>query len=1019
MSNYKKYLIYKNKYLDLKNQIGGLSFCQKAYKNVHGTCWAVAIQTMFTFGQATSNDLKTVMESIYLDSQELSFDEIKGKKKKFIDERIHSVQYNRLLNSFYRLLNDSHPEFFYIGYKREYLKNILNKFIDRYYSKVLEINNTRKPEDIDDENNTERCELVIAQNFKKVFDYQLLNYLNLNKMGEYAGNIISEYLFFNLLSVFFLDYKVSFKLYYDFRSIKFDPINDLGILIRVQNHMCCLYICDGEQKYYDDNNKQVFKCNWIEILQKSENLYIEVNENLRFIDYSSYENKHNLIKIKDLILVSKHTIDSDLDLEIKKILNFSKFNLSDFKSREIQYIIGNMFYNNSYNGVARNWAEAVQWYRHAAEQGDSNSMRMLGWILSEGKDGVPQDKEEAIHWYQIASEKGDKIASFLLADMFEKKTMQFYHLAAEQGDIESQFKLAKLLLNDQKIEEAKKWFKIAAEKGNVDAQYYLGDKYYKGDIFEKNDSEADVWYRRAAKQGHIEAQFKLGDYYNSFTKNQDALQWYQSAADKGHAGAQFKLGEMYDSGKVAEIQQTQSYDFDFDIFTYRSVERQKILHKLKAVELYTLAAKQGHVEAQKKIDIINYNKELDLANKGNPDSQNNVGIMLWKGKGVAKNYNEAIKFFRYAVDQGNSDASNNLGMMFWSDADDEGGQRQRDNKEALKFFRIAVAKNHPDAYSNLGDMYEGGEGVDEDKCEAERLNLLAVKYGNLEAQKNLDRLLFKKEHILANQGNAEAQYKLASMYYDGTGVWRGPNLEEAARWFKLAAENGLPKAQNKLGDLYSNVVEMTGVAHDDKEAVRWYKLAVAKGHPEAHVNLGTMYEDGRGGVNKDYCEAERLYHLAVKYGNRKAQKNLDNLLFKKEHILANQGNAEAQYKLASMYYSGEGVTQNPEEAVRWCKLAAEQGLPIAQNKLGDLYSNVVTIGVAHDDKEAVRWYRLAVEQGYADAQFNLGYMFENGLGVAHDDKEADRLYILAAKQGHYHAIRHSRRLRHMSTLINS
>ncbi len=202
-SNYKKYLIYKNKYLELKNQIGGLSFCEKAYKNILGTCWAVAIQTMFTFGQATSKDLKTVMESINLDPQELSLDEIKEKKKKFINERISYVQSNRLLNSFYRLLNDYHPDFFYIGYKREYLKNILNKFIDRYYSKVLEINNTIKSEEIDDEKNPERCELVIAQNFKKVFDYKLLNYLNLNNIEEYGGNIITEYLFFNLLSVFF------------------------------------------------------------------------------------------------------------------------------------------------------------------------------------------------------------------------------------------------------------------------------------------------------------------------------------------------------------------------------------------------------------------------------------------------------------------------------------------------------------------------------------------------------------------------------------------------------------------------------------------------------------------------------------------------------------------------------------------------------------------------------------------------------------------------------------------------
>ena len=33
-----------------------------------------------------------------------------------------------------------------------------------------------------------------------------------------------------------------------------------------------------------------------------------------------------------------------------------------------------------------------------------------------------------------------------------------------------------------------------------------------------------------------------------------------------------------------------------------------------------------------------------------------------------------------------------------------------------------------------------------------------------------------------------------------------------------------------------------------------------------------------------------------------------------------------------------------------------------------------------DDAEAVRWYRLAVEQGDADAQFHLGFMYAIGLG---------------------------------------
>jgi TPR repeat protein len=56
-------------------------------------------------------------------------------------------------------------------------------------------------------------------------------------------------------------------------------------------------------------------------------------------------------------------------------------------------------------------------------------------------------------------------------------------------------------------------------------------------------------------------------------------------------------------------------------------------------------------------------------------------------------------------------------------------------------------------------------------------------------------------------------------------------------------------------------------------------------------------------------------------------------------------------------------------------------------------------GVAQDDAEAVRWYRLAAAQGVAVAQCNLGFMFEKGRGVAQDDAEAVRWYRLAAAQG--------------------
>ena len=37
-------------------------------------------------------------------------------------------------------------------------------------------------------------------------------------------------------------------------------------------------------------------------------------------------------------------------------------------------------------------------------------------------------------------------------------------------------------------------------------------------------------------------------------------------------------------------------------------------------------------------------------------------------------------------------------------------------------------------------------------------------------------------------------------------------------------------------------------------------------------------------------------------------------------------------------------------------------------------------GVPQDYAEAVKWYRLAADQGMGEAQYNLGVMYKNGLG---------------------------------------
>ena len=61
---------------------------------------------------------------------------------------------------------------------------------------------------------------------------------------------------------------------------------------------------------------------------------------------------------------------------------------------------------------------------------------------------------------------------------------------------------------------------------------------------------------------------------------------------------------------------------------------------------------------------------------------------------------------------------------------------------------------------------------------------------------------FRETLQLAEQGNAEAQNNLGTMYYTGQGAHQ--DYAEAFRWYRKAAEQGDVQAQYNLGLMYYN-----------------------------------------------------------------------------------------------------------------------------------------------------------------------------------------------------------------------
>ena len=65
--------------------------------------------------------------------------------------------------------------------------------------------------------------------------------------------------------------------------------------------------------------------------------------------------------------------------------------------------LGKAFFLGTF-GLTKDEAEAVKWYRKAAEQNHAEAQYNLGWRYADGR-GVPKDEAEAVKWFRRAAEQ--------------------------------------------------------------------------------------------------------------------------------------------------------------------------------------------------------------------------------------------------------------------------------------------------------------------------------------------------------------------------------------------------------------------------------------------------------------------------------------------------------------------------------------------------------------------------------------------------------------------------------------
>ena len=123
---------------------------------------------------------------------------------------------------------------------------------------------------------------------------------------------------------------------------------------------------------------------------------------------------------------------------------------------------------------------------------------------------------------------------------------------------------------------------------------------------------------------------------------------------------------------------------------------QSIFYLFVAITFFQITACSEVTDPKKAFDSGNYetalNLWLPLAENGDADAQNYLGIIYYLGLGTQKNYKKALEWYGRAAKAGHADAQRNYGDMI-----NFGRGTHKDNYEAYKWYFAASQQGNEKA----------------------------------------------------------------------------------------------------------------------------------------------------------------------------------------------------------------------------------------------------------------------------------------------------------------------------------
>ena len=423
--------------------------------------------------------------------------------------------------------------------------------------------------------------------------------------------------------------------------------------------------------------------------------------------------------------------------------------------------------------------KAHAYYLQAATAGEIDAQAILGNNYINEK-GVERNIEEGLRWTQLAAEQNQPVALGTLGACYEtgtgmphdmQKAVELYHKNAELGNSMGMSNLATCFLYGKGVqkdyEQAFLWSQQGANLGDPNSAIIQACCYLEGMGIPKDIDKALHIIQQEIKKNNPHAFSMMGNLYlkgiGRPKSETEALKYYRLAAERNDAESLQQLETMYAEGYGGlEKNETEAF---------RYYERATNLGNSEGQYRTAIAYLEGKMVQPDTMAVVEYT--LQSAHQEHEEAVNLMGYLNQYGIGMPVNLEYAHNWYQHAVELGSAQGACNLGLLYYQSTEAE-----KLADEILQLIQTAAVADIPAAKGLLGKFQLEGWHMEKN-----------IEEGFLNLQKG------------ANSGTM-LQFKMGECYEYGIGVEK--NLDEAIRWYQIAAQQGLQAAIDKVEELQKN-----------------------------------------------------------------------------------------------------------------------------------------------------------------------------------------------------------------------